>query len=485
MKFQFRSNLSISLILLAILLTHIMLVYNDFHTDDWQILMLMEDGFDWLDFISMENLSNFRPFTNIVLFLRSLVFGNNPALWYLLNIALHLVVTWLVYHFVKTRFNQTAALASALFFGIYFQHYEGVVWIYGIVRLLAALNMILSIRYFFNYLDNDNKRDLYLSYLLFGLGLFTVEDILVFSVFFMLSPFILKERFEIKKAAVMSIGYWALPILYLTLRFAAIGWADPSTEYYFVGKHALVNFYSFLVWIIIPDLSHSYLLPHIAANASFLVPYISTINIIAFMVVILVAAGILLKGNRIEKASIFFILISFILPSFYDFKISTKLLYVPSLAIAIIFGSLYHRLYGRLAKSGKTIMIVAFALYLIVQAIAINITIHAYRQNHEQVRQIADKIVAMEIEWDNFDNLVLENVPGRARPGHLLKYRIGFDIKLILQNEHSDGLVSVDEGFHEIHDTQSTFIHIDYNSGNPLILQNRPEIYNSMDDLYR
>ncbi len=482
MKTQKKYDHTIILILLGVAITHIMLLFNDFHTDDWQILILLRDGFSRLDFISMENLSNFRPVTNIVILLRTIILGNNPSLWYMLNIILHLAIVYLLYVFTKKRFGKTAAISAALFFGIYFQHFEGVLWAYGIVRLISALAIFTCIYYFIEYHDNQYKYKLYLSYLFFALAIYMVEDILIFAALLTIAPFII-ERTPIRRGISESSGYWIIAVVYLTTRFMAIGWGDPSTEYYFIGVHALKNLYSYIVWIAIPDLSHPYLKTYTAAYAPFVLPYIKFINLTGFISVMTAFGILLFKGNRLERFFIVFILASLILPSFYENKISTKLLYIPSLGIAVLFGSLFSRLYEAWNVNQRRILTISFSLYLVIQAIAINITIYAYRQNHNEVRQIGESIEQLNIDWNNYDYLVLDNIPGRARPGHYLKYRFGFDIHLILNNEQTEDLPSLDNERKKLRQDNLPYIYINYNRGHPIIMEQSYQEKDNYQDL--
>ncbi|MCD6161728.1 MAG: hypothetical protein J7K40_04865 [candidate division Zixibacteria bacterium] len=63
------NKFTLAWILSAIFIVHISVIFNDFHADDFEILIIMDNGFDLQAFKSMENPQIFRPFTNLVLYL--------------------------------------------------------------------------------------------------------------------------------------------------------------------------------------------------------------------------------------------------------------------------------------------------------------------------------------------------------------------------------------------------------------------------------
>ena len=464
-----RFDPALALIFIPIIATHIMTLFNDFHTDDWQILALLHDGFGWRDFLSMENLSNFRPFTNIVIFIRSFLFDSIPAFWYLLNIALHLLVTALLYYFTAKHFNRNVAIFAALFFGIYFQHYEGILWTYGIVRLLAAINLLCTLMFYFNYRQNGNKRDLILSCLFYFLAVFTVEEMVIFSGLLFLG-LIYHNKNQIGKNLLEGSLYPLIAILYVLIRAVAIE-PDPSTEYYFAGLHAFKNYYYYCAWFLLPDLNHPYFKPFVGRFVPLLGNYAELVNLLSFMIFTAGLALIFIKGKIKERVVIIFLLVSLILPSVLDAKVSPKLVYPPSIAFAIILGLVFNRAYQALQNRGKKVIVAILTAYLLVHALAINATIYFYHITQQQVRRVADNIASLPIDWDNYDYLILDNVSGRARPGHLLKYRIGFNVRLYLRNEYTEDLAIIEDELNRLRSSGENYIYIDYNNGAPRILE--------------
>lgn len=468
MNSQKSSAPGIIAVLLIILGVHIQLSFNDFHTDDWQILMIMERGLDWRSFLSMENLANFRPFANAIITLRSLIFDNLPYLWYALNILLHLVATYLLYLFVKAEINKLAAIVAALIFGIYFQHFEAVLWLYGMVRLIAAVMVILTMIYHFRFRHDYKRGEIYKSYLCYFLALLTVEETIIFALFLGGGLILSRHRSEAGFRS-YGAGYFGLVLVYLILRFIAVGSGNTASEYFYPGWHVLTNFYAYCTWIIIPQLNHPYLTGFVAKYLPFLGDYAGVINLIVFGVFAVVSVALFVKGSRFEKEMLAFLLLSLVMPSLLDSKVSTKLLYIPSLAVAALAGSVFNRLGQKLRSRGRKWLIAILIIYLVAQAAALNATIFYYRTTQKNVRHIVDEIAQLDVNWADYDYLLLDNLPGRVRPGHALKYRLKFDIRLVLKNEETENLPSLEKVEQKLRESGTGFILIDFKSGEAII----------------
>jgi len=455
-------------VLLITLGVHVQSLFNDFHTDDWQILMIMERGFAWRSFLSMENLANFRPFANMVIILRSALFDRLPYLWYALNILLHLCATLLLYIFVKSRLNTAAAIVSALVFAVYFQHFEAVLWLYGIVRLIAAIMLILTLIYYFRFRQSGHYGDLVKSFLFYFLALLTVEETVIFAMF-LGGGLILSRQSDSPKTRYYGAGYIVLVLAYLILRFLAVGYGNTAAEYFYPGWHILKNFYGYCTWIVMPQLNH----PYLAAFATKYLPFVSgfagVFNVVAFGVFAIASIFFLIKGNASERAMLAFLLLSLIMPSMLDSKVSTKLLYIPSLASAALAGSVFYRLWQLLQERGRRLLIALMIVYLLAQAAALNVTIAYYRTTQQHVQHIVDEIAQLDVNWAEYDYLLLDNLPGRVQPGHALKYRLKFNVRLVQKNQATENLLSLERVEQDLRASGVGFILIDFISGKAII----------------
>ncbi len=109
------------LIGLLAIASYIICIINDFHADNWIVLNLLGDGFSSGDFLSMENPGRFRPLTNILLYIRYLLFGDTAFLYYALNIIAHAVISIMLYRLLMKIKLPQRRRCYPRFFAAYFQ----------------------------------------------------------------------------------------------------------------------------------------------------------------------------------------------------------------------------------------------------------------------------------------------------------------------------------------------------------------------------
>ena len=240
--------------------TYIVCLMNDFHADDWIVLSYLRDGFSLSDFLSMENPGRFRPLTNILLYLRYLVFVDTSFLYYALNVILHAAVSIMLYRFLlKIELPPTASLLSALIFATYFQHYEAVIWLYGTIRELAAIFYILCLWHLHNFVIGKSKKSFWLFTVFSFLGLFVVEDFviapIVFSVFVLLFAGRGRVTGVLKPVIISSV---IVLLIYFSLRTVLIARPGVTEQYYYFGSHMFRVLFDYLGWFVVPSPEHAY-----------------------------------------------------------------------------------------------------------------------------------------------------------------------------------------------------------------------------------
>lgn len=465
---KFEDNKSLFFILLAVFIVHAPLILNDFHTDDFHVLAIMDKGFDFQAFKSMENPANFRPLSNLVIFIRYIFFDKLPALWYLLNIALHLFAVSLLFLFLKDTVNRTTALWGSLFFGIYFQHFEAVLWLYGIVRLTATIFLLLTLIYHRRSIDNFNKGDIYKNYIFFTLGLFCAEEFIVVALFFAVDAFIAgrQSKYSLR---IYGAGFVIISVIYLAVRMIALNTTDFATDYFFIGGHILKNIYLYAGWMILPQLDHPHLLLFVQKSFPGLTPLIPIFNMIIFALALLFSLLIIRYGRKTERLALFLIVITLIPATLLNFKVSTKLVYIPSIGFGILAGSFFSRLLERSRLNKLNYLIWVVIVYLVIQAVAINLTIKNYRDTQEKVAFFINELKRLDINWDEYEYFLLDNLPGRTRMGPALKYRFGYAKNFLEVNEQPDRLLNLEEEKRKLVSARKGFIIIDFKSGVPIV----------------
>ena len=113
-------------------------------------------------------------------------FGLNPAGWHATTVAIHLLVTFMVYLLARRLTgNVTAAGISSIIFGLHPVHIEAVAWVSGVTDSLLTLLLIGSFLCFLQsrevWIDRKDRRKRWLaaSLLLYGLATLTKVTALV------------------------------------------------------------------------------------------------------------------------------------------------------------------------------------------------------------------------------------------------------------------------------------------------------------------
>jgi tetratricopeptide (TPR) repeat protein len=111
---------------------------------------------------------NYHPFTTLSYLFEYTFFGTDPLPYHLLNVALHVFNTWLVYKLAESLGGKKiTALVTSLLFAIHPMHVESVAWISERKDVLYTFFYLLSLLQYLRYLHAGFKRKHYWWALLF------------------------------------------------------------------------------------------------------------------------------------------------------------------------------------------------------------------------------------------------------------------------------------------------------------------------------
>lgn len=461
-------------VLLIVFVIHLPLVLNGFHTDDFMVLEIIKNGLSSSAIKWMENPANFRPLVNLIIYVRYWFLGENAGLWYLLNILLHLLATTLLYKLAKRLWDKDTAVLAALFFGIYFQHFEAVLWLYGIVRLLAAIFVLLTIYYYHKAMAEFKRISIIASYLYFALGLLCVEDVVCLTIFLVVGVG-LYDISDLKRRSLYGIGFAAITLTYLAIRLLFGGGGGSASSYFGFGRHILNNAIAYPGWLLLPALDHPYIFPFIKIYVPGILPYIKPLDLALSGLAISIIIYTLVKGDKGQKRIAIFTLISLIPAIFFSRKISTKLTYIPSIGAAILAASLIIPLIRRAGNFARKSIYVILAIYFVGQATAIILTINYYRITQATVTNLLNSLDRLGIDWDRYEYMLFDNVPGRARLGSAFHYRHGHAPRLLERSIQAEDPPDMQAEKNRLIASDTSFIEIDFISGYPVIIENYPK----------
>jgi protein O-mannosyl-transferase len=122
----------------------------------------------------------YRPLFFVWLRTNFAFFGLHPMGWHFAAVSLHVLVTWLVYAWVRKLTGRfTVAWLTALIFGIHPIHHETVAWLSGTTDSLFAAFFLGAFLAYLNLLESSEAIWMTLSALLYGLALLCKETAIV------------------------------------------------------------------------------------------------------------------------------------------------------------------------------------------------------------------------------------------------------------------------------------------------------------------
>ncbi|MEE9554005.1 MAG: hypothetical protein V3W18_06870 [candidate division Zixibacteria bacterium] len=457
------------IIVLLALGAYIVCLVNDFHTDDWIVLSFIRDGFSLSDLASMENVGRFRPLTNIIVWFRYLAFGDTAYLYYILNIVLHAVISVLFYRLLlKLEFPKRAALISALFFAVYFQHYEAVIWLYGTIRELAVLAYIFSIWHLHGYLKTKSKIS-FLFFVLFSfLGLFVVEDFVVAPLLFGLFVLLFGEnsdRSRIVKRVVL-IGLVEL-IIYFAIRSVIIDRPGITETYYYPGFHMIRMLFEYMGWFVIPSPTHPYFqgfADSLPSPVYYLWRGISYLAVGSFLPL---SVWLFIKSPKQVRFFILFVFVVMLPIIPLNYKVGSRNIYIPSLGLAVMAGYTLNLFLSKstIKERLRKMVLIAAACYMAVSVAAVTVTSSEYRKTQLLVSGIIDDLRDTGIDLNNSDCVLLDNLPGRTVVGPSMIYRLDFKRYLIASNDPVKGPIDIATAADSLYNLNKSFVVFVYRDG--------------------
>jgi hypothetical protein len=461
-----RQEIILGLIAVA---AYIVCIVNDFHTDDWIVLSLLRDGFSFSDFLSMENPGRFRPLTNVLLYIRYLVLGDKAFLYYSLNIILHALVTVSLYRLLlKIDMPKRAAFISSLFFAVYFQHYEAVIWLYGIIREFAAIFYIACLWQLHDFISGGEKKSLLAFGILCFAGLFVVEDFVVAPLTFIFFAAIMSEHGERLRNSrpTVLIGVVSL-IIYFSLRELLIARPGIVEQHYYPGLHMIRVLFDYLGWFVIPSPTHPYFSPLASSlDAPFYLAW-RGLSYAAMVGFIPLSIWLYVKSPRPVRFFIIFMYVALlpILP--LNYKVSSRNIYLPSIGLTVATGWLFYRIFwtaegrSRLKRIGTAIIVAL----VVVNMAAVVVASREYYRTQKMVDSIVDDMQRMDVDFNACQYVLLDHLPGRVIVGPAMIYRLHFRRALIASNDPLRGPIDIESKADSLYNEGVPILVFDYRQG--------------------
>lgn len=318
-------------------------------------------GRDYYWGTAFQDVTLYRPLTVFSFLAHLRTTGLDPRAFLAGNVLLHGAVSLLVLLLGRRLVGATAALAGALVFAVHPIHTEAVAWVMGRAELLAALFAVATCILFWRATDLEERRRWPFaigSVLAFFAALCSKEHVILLPLWLALASLVDRRRAR-RPALFLVAGSAAAAGIFLLLRAAALtrapemildrGLFNPAAvvdwpSRWLTAASVIARYAKLLVWPV--PLSHDYSYAQIPASAS-----VGALEILGIGLVIgsLVATILALTGRLSAAAlTVSFAALTLLPVSNLPFAIGTvmaeRLVYLPSVGIALLAGWLFARL---------------------------------------------------------------------------------------------------------------------------------------------
>ena len=257
-----------------------------------------------------------------------MLFGLNPEPYYWAGIALHGIVSILVYFLVfQLTKSSTAAWAAGIFFAAYERHHEAIMWISAANETILTLNCIVFLLLWKRAADSNSRVCLVSAHLMFAAALFSKEAAVVLVPIAALQ--LLLAGYSFRAVLLKSI-----PLLLLLGTFTFVWLAAAQRNFFLTDGHYALG------WHFVPVYARS-----LARLVTQMLPLIA-----AWIVTRRHAASA--DQLSMKPSAVFFAALLAVSIAPYAFltyldHIPSRNTYLPSVGLAGLMGILFASLYGR------------------------------------------------------------------------------------------------------------------------------------------
>lgn len=187
---------------------------------------------------------NYHPLTTTVWLVICKIWGVNPMPYHLVNLAFHLLNTWLVYKLATALARQSyVGFMVAALFALHPLHVESVAWISELKGLLCATFYFASLLWYTRYVDGGYKRrrDIVVAFLFFVAALLSKSAAVTLPLAAMAIDVYCSRPW--RKAIMEKLPFFALSVLFGWLAIMSQGeggaFSDVADGYSMVNRIAL------------------------------------------------------------------------------------------------------------------------------------------------------------------------------------------------------------------------------------------------------
>jgi protein O-mannosyl-transferase len=347
--------------------------------------------------IAMTAQSYYRPLFSVLFVINYALFGTAPWGWHLVNVLVHVMVTFLVFIVCRelTGRGRLSSIAAALF-AVHPVHAESIAWVSGVTDPLMSVFLLLSFYFYLRHRATHRRYFLALMAALYFFALLSKESAIALPVFVVYCEMFyfsesdaLAKRFS--RAALLS-ALFALPTLaYMAMRYQSLGTSLAATDdRYPLGPALLTIPLATVKYLVLMAAPVRYSYQHFTlpitsvTSAGFIWP--------AAVVTILTLAIVLSKSSLLKLSTVWFILMlspALLAMKHFDppYLIQERYLYLAAMGACLAAALGIERLatvevlrrYRRSAATATAVLVLVFGSVHIAQNLVWKDTITLFR----------------------------------------------------------------------------------------------------------
>jgi len=244
----------------------------------------------------------YRPLFTILFTIEYKLFGLWPQGWHLVSLLLHILCSIGVFYVLQFLTSRGVAALAAMLFAVYSIHVESVSWISGVTDPLFGLFFLASFYFYLKY-----KRELRRSLLIWSLAMFALSTLSKETALSLVLLIFCAELIEgtgetaasspkasvsgattrLTRAAVMTLPYFGVAVLYLIPRYLVIGgisWDNPHTyggpfiDVMLTIPFVICSYFLHLIWPVNLSITYFTSFETSAASPGFLLPALALLT---------------------------------------------------------------------------------------------------------------------------------------------------------------------------------------------------------------
>ncbi len=315
--------------------------------------------------------SFYRPLQTALFVFEKEVGGDEPLIYHLTNIILHMITCIAIYlFFKKIKFNNFTAGTAALIYSVHPMFSHSVVWIPSRGDILLTLFTAMTFIWVINFNEKKDTKNLVLSWLGYFLALMSKETgVMIPIVILAYYLLIIKKNIFSGKNMILAGGWIVVSIIWFLMRNSSF------TE---DMQYKAVNLENFFINLqMIPEMLSKFIYP---INIAVMPTFTSEKLIIGIIGIIAAAIGYYFSKNKRKTYTVFGILwfLLFLLPvlffrlpnaeHYYDYL--DHRIYLPMAGIFIFLFEIIPQKWMKAPK--KSVIISIFALLFLWGAVNFN-----------------------------------------------------------------------------------------------------------------